>query len=211
MTSALDVSGQLHAPAASPSVSFLQKSGRASELILSLWRRKYYLPPAGNATPVPLSSSPQPNHYTDWAIPAQVFKRAVWWRQYISKRALFDGARHEMLLQFTSGNILLITWSSISEYWPCVFVHPSQSSCVWGLLIRGSGLVDKAVHPAVIGPQSGRENIHTRGSLLRVFGPKRDEVIGGWRKLHNEELHNLYSSPSIIRMIKSRGWDGQGM
>jgi hypothetical protein len=39
--------------------------------------------------------------------------------------------------------------------------------------------------------------------LRRIFGPKRDEVTGGWRKLHNE-LHNLYSSPSIIRMIKSR-------
>jgi hypothetical protein len=38
----------------------------------------------------------------------------------------------------------------------------------------------------------------------RIFGPKRDEVIGGWRKLHNKELHNLHSSPSIIRMIKSR-------
>jgi hypothetical protein len=36
------------------------------------------------------------------------------------------------------------------------------------------------------------------------LGSKRDEVTGGWRKLHNEELHNLYSSPSIIRMIKSR-------
>jgi hypothetical protein len=40
--------------------------------------------------------------------------------------------------------------------------------------------------------------------LRRLFGPKRDEVMGGWRKLHNEELHNLYPSPSIIRMIKSR-------
>jgi hypothetical protein len=40
--------------------------------------------------------------------------------------------------------------------------------------------------------------------VLRIFGPKRDEVTGGWRKLHNEELHNLYSSPSISRMIKSR-------
>jgi hypothetical protein len=40
--------------------------------------------------------------------------------------------------------------------------------------------------------------------LRRIFGPKRDEVTGGWRKLHNEELHNLYSSLSIIRMIKSR-------
>jgi hypothetical protein len=40
--------------------------------------------------------------------------------------------------------------------------------------------------------------------LRRVFGPKRDEVTGEWRKLHNEELRDLYSSPSIIRIIKSR-------
>jgi hypothetical protein len=40
--------------------------------------------------------------------------------------------------------------------------------------------------------------------LRRIFGVERDEVMEGWRKLHNEELHNLYSSPSIIRMIKSR-------
>jgi hypothetical protein len=40
--------------------------------------------------------------------------------------------------------------------------------------------------------------------LRRIFGPKRDEETGGWRKLHNEELHNLYSSPSIITIIMSR-------
>jgi hypothetical protein len=40
--------------------------------------------------------------------------------------------------------------------------------------------------------------------LRRIFGPKREGVTRGWRKLHNEELHNLYSSPSIIRIIKSR-------
>jgi hypothetical protein len=40
--------------------------------------------------------------------------------------------------------------------------------------------------------------------LRRIFGLKRDEVTGEWRKLHNEELHNLYSSPGIIRTIKSR-------
>jgi hypothetical protein len=40
--------------------------------------------------------------------------------------------------------------------------------------------------------------------LRRIFGPKRDEVSGGWRKLHNEELHNSCSFPSIIRIIKSR-------
>jgi hypothetical protein len=40
--------------------------------------------------------------------------------------------------------------------------------------------------------------------LRRIFGPKMDELIGGWRKLYNDELHNLYTSTSIIRMIKSR-------
>jgi hypothetical protein len=40
--------------------------------------------------------------------------------------------------------------------------------------------------------------------LRRIFVPKRDGVTGEWRKLHNEELHDLYSSPSIIRIIKAR-------
>jgi hypothetical protein len=46
--------------------------------------------------------------------------------------------------------------------------------------------------------------------LRRIFGLKGDEVTGGLRKLHNEELHNLYSLPSIIRMIQSRmmRWTG---
>jgi hypothetical protein len=41
-------------------------------------------------------------------------------------------------------------------------------------------------------------------ALRRIFGPKRDEVTGGWRKLHNEEFRDLCSSSSIIRIIKSR-------
>jgi hypothetical protein len=45
---------------------------------------------------------------------------------------------------------------------------------------------------------------HRLRVLRRIFGPKRDEVTGGWRKLYNEDLYNVYSSPSIIRMIKSR-------
>jgi hypothetical protein len=47
--------------------------------------------------------------------------------------------------------------------------------------------------------------------LRRIFGPRRGEVTGDWRKLHDEELHSLYSSPHIIRMIKSRRmrWAGQ--
>jgi hypothetical protein len=44
--------------------------------------------------------------------------------------------------------------------------------------------------------------------LRRIFGPKREEVAGGWRRLHNEELRNLYASPNIIRVIKSRGMRG---
>jgi hypothetical protein len=40
--------------------------------------------------------------------------------------------------------------------------------------------------------------------LRRIFGPKRDEVTGEWKELHNKELHDLYSSPSIIRIIKSK-------
>jgi hypothetical protein len=40
--------------------------------------------------------------------------------------------------------------------------------------------------------------------LRRIFGPKRDKVVGGWRRLHNEELHNLYTSPNIIRVNKSK-------
>jgi hypothetical protein len=46
--------------------------------------------------------------------------------------------------------------------------------------------------------------IYLKLLLVAIFGPKRDEVTGEWRKLHNEELHNLYSSPDIIRQVKSR-------
>jgi hypothetical protein len=46
--------------------------------------------------------------------------------------------------------------------------------------------------------------------LRRIFGPKRDEVIGEWRKLNNEELNNLYSLPNVVRVIKSKGLNGMG-
>jgi hypothetical protein len=44
--------------------------------------------------------------------------------------------------------------------------------------------------------------------LRRIFGPKRDEVTGHWRKLHNEKVHDLYSSPTMVRLMKERimGW-----
>jgi hypothetical protein len=53
--------------------------------------------------------------------------------------------------------------------------------------------------------QNARCNSKDRLRVLRrIFGPKRDEVTGEWRKLHNEELNNLYSSLSIVRVIQSR-------
>jgi hypothetical protein len=49
-----------------------------------------------------------------------------------------------------------------------------------------------------------RLRVFENSVLRRIFGPMKDEESGGWRKLHNEELHNLYSSPNIIRINKSR-------
>ena len=49
-----------------------------------------------------------------------------------------------------------------------------------------------------------RLRVFENGVLRRVFGPKRDDVTGEWRKLHNEELNDLHCSPNIIRVIKSR-------
>jgi hypothetical protein len=48
-----------------------------------------------------------------------------------------------------------------------------------------------------------RLRVFENGVLRGIFGPKRDEVTEEWRKLHNEKLHDLYSSPNIVRVIKS--------
>ena len=48
-----------------------------------------------------------------------------------------------------------------------------------------------------------RLNVFENRVLRRVFGPKRDEVTGEWRKLHNEELSNLYSLPNIVQVVKA--------
>jgi hypothetical protein len=67
-------------------------------------------------------------------------------------------------------------------------VHCQCNGAVWSLTVR----------------EEHKLSVFENRVLRRIFGPKRDGVTGGWKKLHNEELHNLYSSPSIIRIIKSR-------
>jgi hypothetical protein len=56
-----------------------------------------------------------------------------------------------------------------------------------------------------------RPRVFENRVLRRIFGPKKDEETAGWRKMRNEELHELYSSPSIIRMIKSKRMKWAGM
>jgi hypothetical protein len=49
--------------------------------------------------------------------------------------------------------------------------------------------------------------VFENGVLRRIFEPKKDEVTGGWRKMRNDEFRNLYSSPSIIRLIRRMRWE----
>jgi hypothetical protein len=71
---------------------------------------------------------------------------------------------------------------------------------------------DTIILPVILyGCETWSLTLREEHRLRRIFGPKRDEVIGGWRKLHNEELHDLYCLPSIIIVIKLRRmrWTGQ--
>jgi hypothetical protein len=74
------------------------------------------------------------------------------------------------------------------------------------------GVTERAGHPFLVLQEdvNATNRVFENRVLRGIFGPKRDEVTGGWRKLHNEELHNLYSS-SIIRITKLRRmrWAGQ--
>jgi hypothetical protein len=60
------------------------------------------------------------------------------------------------------------------------------------------------VKPSLTIREEHRLKVFENRVLRRIFGPKTDEVTGGWRKLHNQELHGLYSSLSIVSVIKAR-------
>jgi hypothetical protein len=76
----------------------------------------------------------------------------------------------------TESGMELVTFRLVAEY-------------LWSLTLR----------------EEHRLRVFEKRVLRRIFGPRRDDVTGEWRKLHNEELHNLYSWPNIIRMINSGG------
>jgi hypothetical protein len=63
--------------------------------------------------------------------------------------------------------------------------------------------VKQCLDPLTLREES-RPRVFENRVLRRIFGPRRDEVTGEWRKLHNEELHDLYCSPTTVRVIKSR-------
>ena len=68
---------------------------------------------------------------------------------------------------------------------------------------KGGGVIPVHAMIAYMGG-IGKLRVFENMMLRRIFGPRRDEVTGEWRRLHNEELNDLYSSPNIARMIKSR-------
>jgi hypothetical protein len=76
----------------------------------------------------------------------------------------------------------------IKTYKPLMFPVVLYECLTWSLTLR----------------EEHRLRVFENRILRKIFRPKRDEIIGDWRKLHNKELHNLYFSPKITRLIKSR-------
>jgi hypothetical protein len=102
-------------------------------------------------------------------------------RRLNSDNACYHSVRNLLSSRLLSKNIKIRIYKTI--------ILPVLYGCeTWSLTLR----------------EEHRLRVFENRMLRRIFGLKRDEVMGEWRKLHNKELRDLYSSPSIIRMIKSR-------
>ena len=138
---------------------------------------------AGNQTPI-TQSSPQTIHYNDWATP--VLKLWPFWRyplggwgERLEKVRLglsFHEERIPRSIPESNADLPLRSHSLEATDW-----H-TQRHCLCTAIWSDTSSVE----------------------VRRIFGPKGDEVTGEWRRLHNKELYALYSSPNIIRVIKSR-------
>jgi hypothetical protein len=84
-----------------------------------------------------------------------------------------------------------------------VFSFPLEKMKIYRTMILPALLYGCAFRFLTVREEHGL-NVSESRMLRRIFGPKREEVAGGWRRLHNEELRNLYASPNIIRVGKSR-------
>jgi hypothetical protein len=84
----------------------------------------------------------------------------------------------------------------------------SENACYCSVLLSKNLILPVVLYGCEISSltlrQEQRLRVFGNRVLRRIFGSKREEVAGGWRRLHNEELHNLYCSPNIIKAIKSR-------
>jgi hypothetical protein len=83
------------------------------------------------------------------------------------------------------------------------FLSKSIKTIIWKIIILPVVLYVSETWYLTL-REKHRLRVFENRMLRRIFGPKRDEVMGDWRKLHNEELHNMYSLSNIIRMNKSR-------
>jgi len=109
----------------------------------------------------------------------------VIFHRYVKKRDSFFSCTHFMLLTYQ-------LWQKTDLSKLCV-AHSSHSvNETWLLTLR----------------EERRLRVFENKVLRRIFGPRRDEVTVDWRRLHNEELNDFYSSPNIVRVIKSRRWAG---
>jgi hypothetical protein len=104
------------------------------------------------------------------------------------KRRLISGNACYHFVQNISSSLLLSKNVEVRIYKTIVFPVVLYGCETWSLTVR----------------EEHKLRVSENKVLRRIFGPKRDGVTGSWRKLHNEELHNLYPSPSIFRIIKSR-------